>query len=115
MVKLLFLARLNPCMRTNSLCVMGLPICEFFCLTPRTHTGTPRMHTGISLYVSVRHQQSFLESRVHQIFSVQMHTRALKKSITVNDCDDTTGNEVNDDGDGATGYDNNDDFDGRRS
>ena len=44
-----------------------------------------------------------------------MHTRALKKSITVNDCDDTTGNEVNDDGDGATGYDNNDDFDGRRS
>ena len=37
------------------------------------------MHTGISLYVSVRHQQSFLQSCVHQIFSVQTHTRALKK------------------------------------
>jgi hypothetical protein len=38
----------NPHMRTTSLCVMSLPICEFFCLTPRTHTGTPRMHTGTS-------------------------------------------------------------------
>jgi hypothetical protein len=38
----------NPHMRTTSLCVMGLPICQFFCLTPRTHTGTPRMHTGTS-------------------------------------------------------------------
>ena len=38
----------NPRMRTISLCVMRLPICEFFCVTPRTHTGTPRMHTGTS-------------------------------------------------------------------
>ena len=38
----------NPRMRTTSLCVMHLPICEFFCLTPRTHTGTPHMHTGTS-------------------------------------------------------------------
>jgi hypothetical protein len=38
----------NPRMCTTSLCVMRLPICEFFCLTPRTHTGTPRMHTGTS-------------------------------------------------------------------
>ena len=26
-------------MCTTSLCVMGLPICKFFCLTPHTHTG----------------------------------------------------------------------------
>ncbi len=38
----------NPHMRTTSLCVMRLPICKFFCLTPRTHTGTPCMHTGTS-------------------------------------------------------------------
>ncbi len=38
----------NPRMRTTSLCVMRLPICEFFCLTPRMHTGTPCMHTGTS-------------------------------------------------------------------
>jgi hypothetical protein len=38
----------NPRMRTNSLCIMRLPICDFFCLTPRTLTGTPRMHTGTS-------------------------------------------------------------------
>ena len=36
----------TPHMRTNSLCVMGLPICEFFFFPPRTRTGTPRMHTG---------------------------------------------------------------------
>jgi hypothetical protein len=39
----------NPHMRTTSLCVMRLPICKFVCLTPRMHTGTPRMmHTGTS-------------------------------------------------------------------
>ena len=43
------LAYVNPRMRTTSLCGMCLPICEFFCLTPRTHRGTPRMRTGISL------------------------------------------------------------------
>ncbi len=43
-----FVSRLyvNPRMRTISLCVMRLPICEFFCVTPRTHMGTPCMHTG---------------------------------------------------------------------
>ena len=81
----------------------------FLPYSPYANGDSPYAY-GDHLYVSVRHQRSF-----HQIFSVQMHTRALKKSITVNDCDDTTGNEVNDDGDGATGYDNNDDFDGHRS
>jgi len=40
----------NPHMRTISLCVMRLPICEFFCLTPRTHSGTPSMHMGTSFW-----------------------------------------------------------------
>jgi len=38
----------NPRMGTTSLCIMCLSICKFFCLTPRMHTGTPRMRTGIS-------------------------------------------------------------------
>ena len=37
-------------MRTNSLCVMGLPICEIFYFPPRTHTGTPRMRTGTMFF-----------------------------------------------------------------
>ena len=62
----------------------------------------------------MRRQRSFLESRVHQIFGVQMHTHALlKKRIAVDDCDDTTGNKVGDDGNGATGYEDDDNFDGR--
>jgi hypothetical protein len=36
-------------MRTISLCEQGLPICEISGLPPRTHTGTPRMRTGIGL------------------------------------------------------------------
>ena len=39
----------NPRVRTTSLCIMSLHICNFFCLPPRTHTGTPRTRTGISL------------------------------------------------------------------
>jgi hypothetical protein len=43
-----------------------------------------------------------------------MHTHALlKKRITVDNCDDTTGNKVGDDGNGATGYEDDDNFDGR--
>jgi flavin reductase (DIM6/NTAB) family NADH-FMN oxidoreductase RutF len=61
----------------------------------------------------VRRQRSFLESRVHQIFSVQMHTHLLKKIITVDYCNDVTGNKVDDDGNDATGYDD-DDFNRRR-
>ncbi len=36
-----------PNMRTISLCERGLPICEIYGLPPRTHTGSPRMRTGI--------------------------------------------------------------------
>ena len=64
--------------------------------------------------MSVTYQRSFLESRVHQIFSVQMHTHhALLKKHHRHDCDDMTGHEVDDDGDGVTGYENDDDGDGR--
>jgi hypothetical protein len=37
-----------PNMRTILLCERGLPICEISGLPPRTHTGSPRMHMGIS-------------------------------------------------------------------
>ena len=39
--------------------------------------------------MSVTHQRSFLESRVHQIFSVQMHTHALLKKHHRHNCDAT--------------------------
>jgi hypothetical protein len=84
----------------------------FLPYSPYTYGDSPYAYGDQFVRVS---QRSFLESCVHQIFSVQMHTRALKKIITVDNCDDTTGNEVNDDGDGATGDDNNDNFDGRQS
>ena len=64
--------------------------------------------------MSVTHQQSFLESCVHQIFSVQMHTHALLKKHHRHNCDDTIGDKVDGDGDGSTGYDNDDDGDGRQ-
>ena len=32
------------------ICKSPYPICEFFCLTLRTHTGTPHMQTGTSFW-----------------------------------------------------------------
>jgi hypothetical protein len=92
---------------------MCLPICEFFCLTPRTHTGTPVCVRGSVCGMSVTHQQFFLESHVHQIFSVQMHTHALLNKHHCHVYDDTTGDEVDNNGDCATGYDDDGDGDGR--
>jgi hypothetical protein len=37
-------------MRTISLCIRGLPICEIFWIPARSHMGTSRMHTGISFW-----------------------------------------------------------------
>ena len=34
-------------MRTISLCVLGLPVCEFVAVPARMRTGAPRMHTVI--------------------------------------------------------------------
>ena len=67
----------NTRMHTTSLCVMGIPICEFFCLT------LPVCVRGSVCDVSVRRQRSFLETKIHQIFSMQMHTHTLlKKSLS---------------------------------
>jgi hypothetical protein len=105
---------------------MGLPICEFFCLPSHTHTVclVPWVFGSRVPPDAVRDSNScwegvnnFLpqglpvlcESRIHQIFSVQMHTHALlKQSITVNDCDNTTGDKIDNNGDDATGYDDDD-------
>ncbi len=57
----------------------------------------------------------FLESRIHQIFSVINAHAALLKKHHRHDCDDTTGDKVDDNGDGATGYNNDDNGDGRLS
>jgi hypothetical protein len=35
----------DPHMRTISLCVRGLPICEFFWIPTHSHMGTPRVRT----------------------------------------------------------------------
>ncbi len=37
-----------PNMRTILLCERGLPICKISGFPPHTHTGSPRMHMGIS-------------------------------------------------------------------
>ena len=39
---------------------------------------------------------------------MQMHMHSHKKNITDDDCDDTTGDEVNDDGNGAMWYNDGD-------
>ena len=39
-------------MGTISLCVLGLPICEFLAVPACMHTGAPRTHTGIGFDLS---------------------------------------------------------------
>ena len=59
-------------MRTNSLCIMRLPICEFFCLLP-VHMGTPRMQGPFlmclrcisDLWLSHPLNQNFLGASAH--------------------------------------------------
>ena len=81
---------------------MGLPICEFSALLPIRIRGLPVCIRGSVCDVSVTHQQSCVESRIQPVFfCMQMHMHSHKKNITDDDCDDTTGDEVNDDGNGA--------------
>jgi hypothetical protein len=62
--------------------IMRLPICEFFCLTPCMHTGTPHMHTGTSSDVALTRQGSSAESRVNQIFlHSSAHIIHIKKQV----------------------------------
>ena len=61
----------NPYMRTISLCKWGLSICKMSGLSPCTHTESPRMRTGISLWdvsnLSTSHalKQNFVHTRTH--------------------------------------------------
>ena len=42
----------SPHMGTISLCVLGLPICEFLAVPARMHTRAPHMHTAIGFDLS---------------------------------------------------------------
>ncbi len=50
---LIFGMYVNPHMRTISLCVRGLPICEFFWIPAHSHMGTPRMRMGTSFWCGI--------------------------------------------------------------
>jgi hypothetical protein len=73
----------NPHMRTISLCVRGLPICEFFWIPTHSHMGTPLR--GPVSDVALTRQRSYVESRVNQNFLVvSAHTQAhtnIKKQV----------------------------------
>ena len=65
-------------MRTISLCVMHLSICQFFCLTPLTHTGFLMCLRCVSnLWLSHTLNQIFLDVSAHPPTSKNISRRVL--------------------------------------
>jgi hypothetical protein len=74
----------TPHTYTILLCLWGLLICKIYGLSPHTHTGSPCMHTGISLWhvsnLSASHvlKQNFVHAHAHTHMKNHHHIEEIR-------------------------------------